>query len=246
MTLIVHDGEIGHSYGAIIDADATRARPHHHRFLASPALLPQNLSISLRGRTRLAGRVQMSNHGSFSGNPKTEWLVDASGEDRKMRLLEDFSFTDPDEKVWFAAKESVVDGASIPRALWALVGSPYTDDYRRASVVHDVACGTIGVDRKKADVMFFHACRAGGCSHSQARVLYAGVRIGAWSSSSLPPQSLDRDRVLFRRRLDVPVLEEEFLKGKLADIARDMEVLGPEPTIEEMDNIIERHIRIQP
>ncbi|MDE2059136.1 MAG: hypothetical protein KGL31_04490 [candidate division NC10 bacterium] len=29
----------------------------------------------------------MSNHGSFSGNPKTEWLVDDSGADRNMRLL---------------------------------------------------------------------------------------------------------------------------------------------------------------
>ena len=38
----------------------------------------------------------MGKHGSFSGNPKTEWLVDESGADRNMRLLEDFFYTDPD------------------------------------------------------------------------------------------------------------------------------------------------------
>ena len=111
----------------------------------------------------------MSNHGSFSGNPKTEWLSDASNPDRDMSLLADFSFTDPDGKVWTAPKGSVVNGASIPQPLWSTVGSPYTDDYRRASVVHDVACNTPGVPRKTADVMFYHACLTGGCGALQAQ-----------------------------------------------------------------------------
>ena len=129
----------------------------------------------------------MSNHGSFSGNPKTEWLVDKSGADRNMRLLEDFLYTDPDGRKWPAPSGSIIDGASIPRPLWATVGSPYTDDYRRASVVHDVACDSPTIPRKDADVMFYHACIAGGCSFLQAKLLYAGVRIGAWTSSSLAP-----------------------------------------------------------
>src|SRR5437867_734231 len=121
----------------------------------------------------------MSNHGSFSGNPKTEWLVDSDGADRDMKVIEDFWYIDPDGRTWSAKAGSIINGASIPRPLWSLVGSPYTDDYRRASIVHDVACNDPAVDRKDADVMFFHACRAGGCSPLQARWLYAGVRIGA-------------------------------------------------------------------
>ena len=109
----------------------------------------------------------MPNYGTFSGNPKTEWLADTLGVDRDMQLLEDFAFTDPNGRVWPAPKGAVVNGASIPRPLWSAVGSPYTDDYRRASVVHDVACNTPSVPRKEADVMFFFACRAGGCSASQ-------------------------------------------------------------------------------
>ena len=186
----------------------------------------------------------MSNHGIFFGNPKTEWLVNVAGEDRTMQLLEDFSFTAPDGRVWSAPKGTIVNGASIPRPLWSTVGSPYTDDYRRASVVHDVACDTPGIVRKEADVMFFHACRAGGCSPTQAQILYAGVRIGAWASASLPAHTLSVEAMLFRRRMDVPILEEQFLQGKLAAISRDMDSLPAEASIEDMDAVIERHIRI--
>ena len=121
-------------------------------------------------------------HGQFSGDPQATWLTEDGTQDRNMKLLRDFSFADPDTKPWPAPAGSVVDGASIPRALWTIVGSPYTGDYRRASVVHDVACVEAGSDKKKrraADRMFFHACRAGGCSIWQSIVLYLGVRVGA-------------------------------------------------------------------
>jgi hypothetical protein len=186
----------------------------------------------------------MSNHGKFSGNPKTEWLVDDAGADRNMQLLEDFSFTDPNGNVWLAPKGSIINGASIPRPLWSTVGSPYTDDYRRASVVHDVACNTPMVNRKAADEMFFHACRAGGCTPAQARILYVGVRLGAWTLLSLPVHTFSAETMLFRRRIDIPILEEQFLQGKLAAIAKEMDSLPDEATIEDMDAIISRHINI--
>jgi hypothetical protein len=121
----------------------------------------------------------------FSGDPRAVWLTEA-GDDRRMRLLEAFSFVDPAAKRWDAPLDSVIDGASIPRPLWTLVGSPYTGNYRRASVVHDVACDQAGSDKQKrreADRMFYHACRAGGCSIAESIILYLGVRIGAiWPS----------------------------------------------------------------
>jgi len=98
-----------------------------------------------------------------------------------MRLLEPFTFTDPSGMVWDAPAGAVIDGASIPRALWTLVGSPYTGDYRRASIVHDIASDRAGPDkgkRRAADRMFYQACRAGGCSVEQATILYLGVRAG--------------------------------------------------------------------
>ena len=120
-------------------------------------------------------------HGEFSGEPRTLWLTDKAARDRKMQVLQDFCFTDPDNKEWRTPAEYAVDGASIPQALWTVVGSPYTGDYRRASVVHDKACDDANGNasaRRAADRMFFHACRAGGCSIAEA-ILYIGVRIGA-------------------------------------------------------------------
>jgi hypothetical protein len=120
--------------------------------------------------------------GEFSGEPQALWITEDGTEDRTMRLIEDFWFRDPRGKKWEAHKDDEVDGASIPRALWTLVGSPYTGDYRRASIVHDRACvdaGSNAAKRRAADRMFYHACRTGGCSIWQATLLYIGVRVGA-------------------------------------------------------------------
>ena len=122
----------------------------------------------------------MSN-GTFSGNPRTEWLSD-KGDDRDMRVLEAFWYVDPAGRRWDVAPGTVINGASIPRTLWSSVGSPYTGDYRRAALVHDAAVGKQNVLRPEADTMFYFACLCGGCSMLQAKLLYAGVRLGAWAS----------------------------------------------------------------
>lgn len=182
----------------------------------------------------------MSGNGSFSGNPKTEWLVDQQGNDRNMLLLEDFAYVDPDGRKWNAPQGSVINGASIPRPLWSLVGSPYTDDYRRASVVHDVACNTPGVERKDADVMFYHACLAGGCSVAQARQLYAGVRIGAWSSAAMAPGIFSAGRLLFRVPFKI-LPEEQRLQAKFHAVAAELAALHDEASLAEVDAILDRH-----
>jgi len=151
-------------------------------------------------------------HGTFSGEPKTQWLTDPNQPDRNMRLLEDFSFTDPMGKKWMTPKDYVVDGASIPQALWTTVGSPYTGDYRRASIVHDKACDDAVNDpaaRRAADRMFYQACRAGGCSIEQATLLYIGVRIGGVWPHILPltvaavaPQGPRREKTPADQRIE--------------------------------------------
>ena len=185
----------------------------------------------------------MANHGSFSGNPKTEWLTDETTPDRNMSLLADFSFTDPDGRVWPAPKGSDINGASIPQPLWSTVGSPYTDDYRRASVVHDVACGTPGVNRKAADVMFYYACLAGGCTALQAKILYAGVRIGAWGSKSLTTHSQSKEAYLYQATLG-PSPESSFMQSKLLQITQEMEQLPDEPSISQLDASVKKHLRV--
>jgi hypothetical protein len=118
----------------------------------------------------------MGSHGEFSADPRAIWLTEEEP-DRRMQLLSEFWFRDPDGRTWEAPLNYRIDGASIPRALWTLVGSPYTGDYRRASVVHDKACDDAkgnNAARREADRMFYHACRAGGCGVKEATLLYIG------------------------------------------------------------------------
>ena len=144
---------------------------------------------------------------TFSGEPKTRWIAESNGE-RRMTLLDEFWFTDRAGRRWTAPEGAIIDGASIPRALWTTVGSPYTGQYRRASIVHDVACENAAnpEERRAADKMFFEACRAGGCSRAEAMILYMGVRVGsAWSRQALDAvtyEASDRPR-LHRTAVDV-------------------------------------------
>ena len=145
----------------------------------------------------------------FSGEPRTIWLAH-DGDDRRMQLIEDFWFQDRAGQRWDVWAGTIVDGASIPRALWTLVGSPYAGEYRRASVVHDVACveAQNADDRRRADRMFYQACRAGGCSWRESVILYVGVRIGAWYGKALL-DSNDLAPKLIRDSLDHQ-LEQDF------------------------------------
>ena len=103
---------------------------------------------------------------SFSGEPEARWPTEAAP-DRDMVLTEAFWFEDAKGRRWDALAGSEVNGASISRFRWAVVGSPYTGDYRRASIVHDVACDAAFGDasaRRATDKMFYESCREGGCS----------------------------------------------------------------------------------
>ena len=75
--------------------------------------------------------------GHYDGEPVTKWNPDG----RTMTLLTELRYTDPHGEVWVAPIGSVVDGASIPRYLWSVMGGPFEGRYRNASVLHDVAYG---------------------------------------------------------------------------------------------------------
>ena len=66
---------------------------------------------------RTAKRKTVANHGRFSGEPETNWMTEKKP-DRRMTLLKPFSFQDPNGKDWTAPSSYILDGASIPRALW--------------------------------------------------------------------------------------------------------------------------------
>jgi hypothetical protein len=116
-----------------------------------------------------------SKWGYYDGDPVTKWNPDG----RTMTLLTELHYTDPQGVVWSAPIGSVVDGASIPRYLWSVMGGPFEGRYRNASVLHDVAYGEHNRPWQDCDRMFYYAMRCSGVSGSEAKTMfYALYRFG--------------------------------------------------------------------
>jgi hypothetical protein len=115
--------------------------------------------------------------GVFSGTPKIEFIDTPGVPNRNVRVIDDFTFAEAATgTVWPAPAGSIIDGASIPRVLWTLVGSPFTGDYVYASIVHDVACDTRSRPWRDTHYMFYQACLAGGTRRARAKLMYLAVR----------------------------------------------------------------------
>jgi hypothetical protein len=110
--------------------------------------------------------------GAFFGRVAAEWV-----DHRMMVLIESFIYRDSTGAFWHVPENAEIDGASIPRALWWLIGSPYVGCYRQASVVHDHYCRLQA--RPSADVhrMFHDACLTAGVHPLKAWLMYQAV---AW------------------------------------------------------------------
>jgi len=118
----------------------------------------------------LPGSAQAAQFGNFIGSVVAEWLTDG----RKMKLVEPFAYVDPHGRRWDAPRGSIVDGASIPKIAWSIIGGPFEGKYRDASVIHDVACVERQREWQVVHDAFYTAMRASGVNQSQA-IMYAAV-----------------------------------------------------------------------
>jgi hypothetical protein len=104
-----------------------------------------------------------------------------------MRLVAPFGFLDKRAKSWSVPIGTKVDGASIPQALWSLVGGPFEGKYRDASVIHDYYCDVRLEPWRDVHRLFYEAMLVSGVSESRAKVMYAAVYFGGprWSETAV-------------------------------------------------------------
>ena len=126
--------------------------------------------------------------GHFHGTPiQVEWREDG----RCMTLLADVHYIDKRGRDWSAKKGDKTDGASIPKALWSVVGGPYEGLYRDAAVFHDVECARRPHTATWQDThrMFLEAMLCNGVEEKRAKTMFAAVyRFGPkWSSPKVLP-----------------------------------------------------------
>jgi Protein of unknown function (DUF1353) len=89
-----------------------------------------------------------------------------------MTVMSELRYTDPQGVVWIAPAGSVVDGASLPRSLWSIMGGPFEGQYRNASILHDVAYDQHNRPWQDCDRMFYNAMRCSGVGRVEAGTMY--------------------------------------------------------------------------
>jgi Protein of unknown function (DUF1353) len=148
---------------------------------------------------------------------------------RLMLVLQPFGFVSADQKHWQVPVGTEVDGASIPQALWSLMGGPFEGKYRDASVVHDYYCDTRIEPWKLVHQMFYEAMIVSGVSETRAKLMYAGVYFGGprWSDTAVKNANIPRidyDHIHFyvnHSDFDSGVFEAVAIEGKsAADVIR--------------------------
>jgi len=157
---------------------------------------------------------------NFSGLPVTRWV----GE-RDMELAEDFSYEDPQGRVWLVPKGSFLTGTFIPRPLWHFVGSPYLGVSRRAAIIYDYFNGESidpplnNSEKRKVNKMFYDACRFDGCTRARAGIMYISICMGIWVSRL--PEGFKSTAVTHQFAPKITP-EEVMIKAKFEEIYEEL------------------------
>ncbi len=105
---------------------------------------------------------------------------------KRVKLLEDLIYIDPNGQRWRSPKGSIVDGASIPKVFQKVIGTPYGGEYTLASVIHDVACVEQKEPWQKVHRAFYDAMLASGVKKQKAATMYLAVYEagGRWGNNT--------------------------------------------------------------
>lgn len=71
----------------------------------------------------------------------------------------------------------IYDGASIPRILWSLIGSPFQFSY---AIVHDALYQSELLTRSESDSIFIEILKLKGVGFLKRNSMYIGLRLGGW------------------------------------------------------------------
>lgn len=158
--------------------------------------------------------------GSYFGLPPHVALLP---DGRLGKLLAPIEYIQHAGKRWPVPAGASLDGASIPRPLWSIIGGPFEGRYRDASIVHDHYCVVKTEPWRMTHRMFFEAMRCSGVNAIRAKVMFYAVhRFGPrWGLNGLESfvatpsltdadaQSLAADvKIVVMQDLDINAIED--------------------------------------
>ena len=109
------------------------------------------------------------------GQFKGELVLKVLSGGRDMELVQPFEYVDSHDVNWPVPAGTRVDGASIPRVFWSLIGAPLTGKYREASVIHDYYSVTKSRHWKAVHRVFLDGMLARGVNELKAQLMYLAV-----------------------------------------------------------------------
>lgn len=191
-------------------------------------------TLLLLGWTIASSQGPQYPNGRFSGAP----IVELGDGGRKVRLVEEFSYVDPREKIWRVPKDTIVDGASIPRAFWSVVGGPFEGTYRDASIIHDHYCTVRTEPWQDVHRMFYYGMLARGTLPGKAKAMYYAVRVGGprWKQvlyTNHPPRAFPKPGDIDEYRIEP--WQVAFNEATAKQTMVEIEAMGP--SLEEIERL---------
>src|SRR5690606_16753795 len=112
--------------------------------------------------------------GRFSGDPQGQFIE--TPDRPRFKLTSPFEFEDPNTLKWRVPPDTEVDGASIPKVLWSVIGGPFSGRFLKASIVHDYYCDRKVRTAHDTHRNFYYGMRANGVSENKATLMYWAVK----------------------------------------------------------------------
>lgn len=101
-------------------------------------------------------------------------MVSISPHNRKLyKLNHSHTFIFNDARITIP-KGFTTDGASIPKAVWSIIGSPFTPRFIEAAIVHDFCCVN-QFDGDGRDILFYETLIRNGVKTWRAKAMYWAV-----------------------------------------------------------------------
>jgi len=123
-------------------------------------------------RKVLKGKIMGEHgHGRYTG----KLLLAPLQGGQVMKTVQEFGFVDTNGKHWPVPPGTTLAGASIPQALWPLLGGRWQAEGREACAVHDYHSAVRSADWRSVHRMFHDALVASGVSEGRATLAYAGI-----------------------------------------------------------------------
>ena len=108
----------------------------------------------------------------------------------KMETRTRFGYIDQSGRIWEVPANFKTDGASVPRALWSIICSPFTGKYRNAAILHDRYCETRARSWQDTHRLFYEVMVASGVEQTQATLMYAAVVDLAHAGLTISPPNV--------------------------------------------------------